>query len=334
MERNPSGADPVAPTRPTISDTQNYGLINQTPSTPLLLGNVELMAVPDVPPPSYEEATGISLSAATPVRACRQEPPVSDDVRAGRDRSDKKPTLPARPTAGRRSQIQPAPGSVPTGRQFPPTFNLYGSNLTNAYTLGEHQQSPLYAVNIRASWGNSGPTVALHNGPSLQAPLLAGVDFSNVSDQMSVTLPPPLSYRGGSTAVQLEVVFGWSHTYQFAIEVGTDRPNIHNEAFEWRHSSGSAIAALGGAHDGWKLVRMSTSTLGLGQPRCAPAFLTSDGREVVAVWSDALMSLTKQLKFSFCGTGLTGLLGERWAVMAVMSAIAIWEKELGNQVRR
>ncbi|EFX06517.1 hypothetical protein CMQ_6838 [Grosmannia clavigera kw1407] len=295
----------------------------------LLLDNTNVLAVPDVPPPSYEEATGILPPATSPV--C---PPASDAARAGLVRHEEKPTSPMRLATGRRSQIQPAPGSIPTGRQFPPTFNLYGGNLTNLYTLGEHQQTPLYAVNIRASWGNPGPTVALHNGPSTRAPLLAGVDFSNVTDQMSATLPPPISYRGGLTAVRLEVVYGWSHTYQFVMEVGTDRLNIHNEAFEWRHSSGSAIAALGGAHDGWKLVRMCTATLGPRQPRCAPAFLTSDGREVVAIWSDALMSLTKQLKFSFCGTGLSGLLGERWAVMAVMSALAIWEKELGNQARR
>ncbi|ERS97571.1 hypothetical protein HMPREF1624_05742 [Sporothrix schenckii ATCC 58251] len=224
---------------------------------------------------------------------------------------------------------RPAPGSVPTGRQFPAAFNLYGDNYSRVYFLGEHQQTPLYAVRMRPLWQMSNPVIALHNGPNPEtSPLLAAVDYVPMSDHMSITLPPPLTYRGGSTAVRLDIVLGWSHFYTFTMEVGTDPRNVHRETFEWRHSYGNAVAALGGAREGWKLVRMSTAPLP-GAPRAqpAPGFVSSDGREVVAMYSDARMSMTKQLKFAYVGTGLTGALGERWSVMAATSALAIWEKE-------
>ncbi|CAK7243979.1 MAG: hypothetical protein STHCBS139747_005513 [Sporothrix thermara] len=230
----------------------------------------------------------------------------------------------SRPPAGA------APGSVARGRQFPAAFNLYGDNYSRIYFLGEHQHTPLYAVRMRPVWQMTNPVIALHNGPDPEtAPLLAAVDYVSLSDHMSITLPPPLSYRGtGSTAVRLEIVLSWSHYYTFTMEVGTDLRNVHRETFEWRHSYGNAVAALGGAREGWKLVRMSTAPLlGAPRPHPAPGFMSSDGREVVAMYSDARMSMTKQLKFAFVGTGLTGALGERWSVMAATSALAIWEKE-------
>lgn len=223
-----------------------------------------------------------------------------------------------------------APGSIPTGRQFPQAINLYGDNYARQYFLGVHQHTPLYAVRVRPAWQMSNPVIALHNGPIAESsPLLAAVDYISMSDHMSITLPPPLTYRGtGSTAVRLEIVMGWSHFYTFSMEVGTDPRNVHREAFEWRHSYGNAVAALGGAREGWKLVRMSSAILPNAPRRLpGPDFTASDGREVVAMFSDARMSMSKQLKFAFVGTGLLGALGERWSVMAVTSALAIWEKE-------
>ncbi|CAK7199911.1 hypothetical protein SEUCBS139899_002598 [Sporothrix eucalyptigena] len=412
-----------------ISYSRDASTVNQTPSTPLLLDPVvappplaPLDAIPDVPPPSYEEATGISPTAPSPASAAslnRPVPPVpgpgqtsnhshsnnlavpsvgrplraaassghlgaggarrtsassntsvrtSGSMSAGRGSTvaaasasssalpnyqstggaigpnktgQPRPGMQGRPATsagpsgtGRfnssQQQAAPAPGSVPRGRQFPAAFNLYGDNWSRSYFLGEHQQTPLYAVRMRPVWQMTNPVIALHNGPNPEtAPLLAAVDYINLSDHMSITLPPPLTYRGtGSTAVRLDIVMGWSHHYTFTMEVGTDPRHVRREVFEWRHSYGNAVAALGGAREGWKLVRMSTSPLpGAPRPQPSPGFISSDGREVVAMYSDARMSMTKQLKFAFVGTGLTGALGERWSVMAATSALAIWEKE-------
>lgn len=194
----------------------------------------------------------------------------------------------------------------------------------------------MYAVRMRPSWEMRNPVIALHNGPTETAPLLAAVDYVPMSDHMVVTLPPPLTYPGfGSTAVRLEIVMGWTHYYTFTMEVGTAAGNVHMETFEWRHSSGNAIATLGGARDGWKLVRMSTQPLpGAPRPNPSLGFVSSDGREVVAMYSGARMSVSKHLKFAFVGTGLSGALGERWSVMAVTSALGIWEKEDAVNNRR
>lgn len=55
---------------------------------------------------------------------------------------------------------------------------------------------------------------------------------------------------------------------------------------------------------------------------------SSDGREIVAVWAGAGMaSVSKVLRFRFLGTGADGSLGDRWAIMAVASALAIWNRD-------
>ncbi len=367
-----------------VSYNRDASTVNQTPSTPLLLGSGPPLDIPpDVPPPSYEEATGISPTApglggppapyapplpqrtgSTAHLAIPGTYPVNGGRRASAGSSpsvgssSSQQALPAAAFqsagavgafAGAKSQNErpvtasggrvAAPGSVPRSRQFPAAFNLYGDNFSRSYTLGEHQHMPLYAVRFRPSWQSANPVMALHNGPNpATAPPLATVELmATMSENLLITLPPPLTYRGtGSTAVRLSLVMGWSHFYTFTMEVGTDAGNVRHEEYQWRHSSGTAIAALGGARDGWKLIRMATAPPP-GTPRNErqppPAFTSSDGREVVAMYADARMSMTKQLKFAFVGTGRTGALGERWAVMAVTSALAIWDKEEASQTR-
>lgn len=40
-----------------------------------------------------------------------------------------------------------------------------------------------------------------------------------------------------------------------------------------------------------------------------------------------IITVTKRMKFKFLGTGASGDLGERWAVMTVASALKIWDRE-------
>ncbi|KAK5631311.1 hypothetical protein RRF57_007025 [Xylaria bambusicola] len=122
----------------------------------------------------------------------------------------------------------------------------------------------------------------------------------------------------------------------FSIE--TNASGRARERFEWRHSHGFEVEALGGRHSGWKLVRMSNPPLSILHPSSLYAPLkrkyssnvlgqSSDGKEVVAVWSEVSWSLTKVLRFRFLSTGADGSLGDRWAVMAVASALAIWHRD-------
>ena len=152
---------------------------------------------------------------------------------------------------------------------------------------------------------------------------------------MTITLPPLPGRGAAGSEVRVEAEFGWHRTYRFMIETGTHPSNIRPETYEWRHSYGEAIAALDGDRDGWKLVRMTNGPPpGVDGQFVPGGYMTSDGKEVVAAWTDAFMSMTKRAKFAFLGTGQSGLLGERWAVMAVMSALGIWEKERRAKNRR
>lgn len=227
----------------------------------------------------------------------------------------------------------PPPGHQPINRQFPPSFGLYtDSALGRRYVLGEHQAQPLYAVSVHS--GLSGqPSTVLHNGPTTKHPPLAGADASTFGSSSTVELPPPL---GGGAAAQhqgaspsskerLESVGGlFSQKMSFALDL--DGPAAgRREAFEWRHSRGPEVAALGASHAGWKLVRLGGGGGGSGSG--------GNGEEVVAAWATARMSLSKQLQFHFLGAGASGLLGERWAIMAVITALRIWDRERRRRSR-
>lgn len=54
----------------------------------------------------------------------------------------------------------------------------------------------------------------------------------------------------------------------------------------------------------------------------------------VAVWANSVRSLGQDavMKFRFLGTGASGVLGERWATMAVLSALRMWQQ--GEMAKR
>ncbi|CCF35983.1 hypothetical protein CH063_07655 [Colletotrichum higginsianum] len=193
------------------------------------------------------------------------------------------------------------------------------ASFSRTLLLGEHQNQPFYALSIHSGFTSS-PPIVLHSGPANTSPPLASVDYHSFSTKMSMTLPPaPKGSPGGAPVIELEYNLDFpTLNYAFAMGVG---PNCERlERFEWRSSSGEAIAMLDGRSRGWKLVRLAQSAGSAG-------FRSSDGKEVVAVWTDAGLSMTKVAKFAFTGSGLTGELGERWAIMAVISGLAICERQ-------
>ncbi|WYZ41070.1 hypothetical protein EsH8_IV_001411 [Colletotrichum jinshuiense] len=225
------------------------------------------------------------------------------------------------------SQTAPRPGSGPPGpqitRQFPPAFNVYSKSFSGTLLLGEHRDKPFYGLSIHTGLSSS-PPIVLHHGPADSFPPLASVEHHSFSSRMSITLPPaPKGSPGGAPVVELESKADFpSSSYIFSMGVG---PNCERlETFEWRTSSGGAIAMLAGSSRGWKLVRLAHTV----PPNAGPqAFRGSDGKEVVAVWTDAGMSMSKAAKFAFLGSGLTGELGERWAIMAAISGLAIFVRQ-------
>ncbi|KAK8065901.1 hypothetical protein PG997_012648 [Apiospora hydei] len=153
--------------------------------------------------------------------------------------------------------------------------------------LGETEtKPPLYAVSFHAGW--TGPDVELHSGLNETDPPLATAKRGSLigGDSATIKLPGPPTTAATAAARPSR------NTYDFTIEVGGQR-----EKFEWQHV---------GMRTGWQLARLSTN-------------------EAVAhfEWTNLTK---KELYFQFVGSGLIGALGERWAVMAVITAIRAWDR--------
>lgn len=217
--------------------------------------------------------------------------------------------------------------SIP--RQFPPSFDMYKDGWASKhYFLGQPRSAPLYAVSLHTGWSGK-PDIVLHSGPTEDAPPLASSNKNTLSRSADVTLPPLPGSVAKATTERIEVSggnWGGHSVLSFSVEVGdTGR----REDFEWRHSRGDDVAALGGRSDGWKLVRIAADGPGGAKPGSTSSgggARSSDGKEVVAVWATTHRRLHKGFRFRFLGTGADGSLGERWAIMAVVSALRGWDK--------
>lgn len=218
----------------------------------------------------------------------------------------KNPLNPQVPLA---QQLQVAAGpSASVNRQFPPEFNLYSANiLGRTFNLGQHQHTPIYVVSIHTGWSGN-PDVVLHTSTNVNSPPLATANFKTFTNDTIIKLPP-LNPQSPPTETTLKGSI-FMRTWSFSVEVPGPNGQLRREPFEWRHSRGEEVHTLGSVWgSGWKLVRQ------LGQTK-----------EVVAAFTEGTMSLSKKFCFKFTGAGQTGALGERWAVMAVITAMAIWEK--------
>ncbi|KAL8383358.1 hypothetical protein RB595_006892 [Gaeumannomyces hyphopodioides] len=225
-------------------------------------------------------------------------------------------------------------------RQFPTRFTLYSTNygFSRTFVIGSDEAPEIYAVRLHSGFSSSAPVV-LHNGPDPDRnDVLATVDFASFGGDFTLTLPPMPGQPGGASVVEVEADFGFTNRcYRFNVEVGQPgATEVRTESFEWRHSYGAAVDSLGGSWAGWKLVRTSRGPPPGASGGSPPGqFVTSDGCEVVAVWAGSgPMSFTESARFSFVGTGDSVLLGQRWAVAAVMSALGLWEKERRQRQRK
>ncbi|KAF7558481.1 hypothetical protein G7046_g5676 [Stylonectria norvegica] len=277
--------------------------------------NASAAPQPGEAPPSYFESI-------------RQQPPAI--LIASSSSSSPPQYLPS----GSNAAAQPPPAhpqaSSQIPRQFPIAFNLYRQGMAaRYYTLGEHQNEPVYIISLHSGFSEESPIV-LHSGPTLASGPLATVEWRVFGAGFDVALPPP----PGSNRQFAEEKVEWHSklggfgvgAYGFSIEAGNSGAR---EAFEWRHSRGTAISTLGGDYAGWKLVSLARRA-----SSASGGFTDSEGNEVVAAWTINNGSLTKAAKFQFMGSGMTGELGERWAIMAVVTAFAMLQKMMRRRRNR
>jgi hypothetical protein len=206
------------------------------------------------------------------------------------------------------------------------------------FHLGEHEDQPLYAVTLSLDFAGKSSHLTLHSGPEPDSPALAVAETSRVgriTHRSLITLP---GYGVGSETTTTEGLSAHpsgltSVSYSFSADVGRGggrEQDVRREKFEWRTSRGGEVKNLD-TGPGRKLVRLSTESDGVGGTRAVrDPGATSDGREVVAVWADnGRWRENRTGRFQFLGSGATGELGEGFAVMAIATALRIWE--LGNE---
>ncbi|RYC64447.1 hypothetical protein CHU98_g1738 [Xylaria longipes] len=181
------------------------------------------------PPPSYAEATGV----------------VDLDNQANIRRHSTTNTSPT-PVYGSSSSVAP--------HIFPPAFCLYCLS-TRHYVIGQSQYLPLYAVSTHATL-SSKPDLVIYNGASEDTPPLAFVDHEAFSRSAGITLPARQDSRFPASHELLESGGPFTRIMSFNIETAVS--DGRREHFEWRHSSGVEVEALGGRHSvpwlwrGWK----------------------------------------------------------------------------------
>lgn len=233
-------------------------------------------------------------------------------------------------------------------RQFPPVMNAYyqWQSIKTFNLCGTTKEDPLCVVEMHTGFSGTPPLglkpgLLLHNGMSTKDPILAVAgDESQFAARVyafnanSIIMLPPLDSRASHQAMTTEVMRPSATSnngvaFAFSIEVGE---KLKRERFEWRKIKKGDDHE--GSPGGFKLLRLSAgskksdpSADGSSSSRIdSSSSLTGDECEIVA-----LMTLTRswaKIKHPFSleltGSALSGALGERWALMVVITALRLW----------
>ncbi|KAF6808552.1 hypothetical protein CPLU01_15659 [Colletotrichum plurivorum] len=229
--------------------------------------------------------------------------------------------------------------------QFPTDLYAYlqwNKNLLRAYHLGDHSCRKLFTLSTYSGVSSSGPGVPcmiIHNGPSETDPALATFreekGWNLLSRNSFITMPPDFADpgRGEITEVMVgEAPNGRSDlVFRFSVEVNAPKGaggagGRIREDFEWRKMHQDE---LNNFKNGYKLYRLRP-----GQPS-SPLVggVSADhvGEVVASARFKSATSVIKPFCMSFHGSGLDGQLGDRWAVLAIMTIFRIWSLDFQNR---
>ncbi|KAI1378959.1 hypothetical protein F4677DRAFT_410160 [Hypoxylon crocopeplum] len=254
------------------------------------------------------------------------------------------------PTQELPSYAAPRAGESPrniagVSNRFPQSLNAYfvKNMFSKNFHLGEHSDNKLFAVTMHSGW-TSKPLLELHAGPTDKDPVMATAENESKwgsGKKTLVEIIPSAVGQAWATApgsaqgqapqkISMQQQHNWKHvTHPFSVEVGLGK-DVRREDFEWRRSRGGEVQSLDKhAGYGFKLVRLSSSAVGQGGERASRSEgATSDGKEVVAAWSyNSSWSASKVFKFQYLESGATGVLGDSFALAALMTALKIWYME-------
>ncbi|KAI1207112.1 uncharacterized protein F4807DRAFT_435623 [Annulohypoxylon truncatum] len=211
----------------------------------------------------------------------------------------------------------------------------YQWRISTIFHLGSITDKRLFAVAVHTGLSGKGPGrpgVILHNGPTDKDPMLAaaGDENGNISSLNSIiTLARP---SGGAsnenyTEIMHAATSSGTATFRFSTETG-HKQGVRREDFEWRKSKGDQDKNLVDSpwKCGFKLLRLSNrsgkdANLGDGASQGS----TSGGPEVVAIFAwNSNWSVMNPFRIEFRESGQTGELGEKFAVIAIITGLRLW----------
>ncbi|KAM7192044.1 hypothetical protein V8F20_009020 [Naviculisporaceae sp. PSN 640] len=221
--------------------------------------------------------------------------------------------------------------------------------------------APLFTIQRHGAWGTGKddqpkPMIILYQGADTNGPIAGTItkdkDGGLLTHDTIIELRPASELAGKTIRERLESDVSISlknSRFRFSFDIAAENEGgetqTRRETFEWRISKAIEVRSLDSTAFGWKLVRLavapSSSTTDTdkdkpvssrGGPReSREAGETSDGKEVVAAWSEnSGMTLSKVAKFHFLGRGATGKFGDDWALMVALSAFPLWKFTSGS----
>ncbi|KAI0162005.1 hypothetical protein GGR57DRAFT_308611 [Xylariaceae sp. FL1272] len=225
------------------------------------------------------------------------------------------------------AHAEPAPHydavlAKPTVGKYPKILNGYFSKGCNSNIyLGGREKERMYLMTQNGTFSGK-PEFVLHDGPKETDPVLATSERDSIikpkSHQLTIPAEDGVPHKEKSQRIEMKSssLFMRHNSYTFETDVGLGK-ETRRERFEWRQTLGGEVEELEGYNWGWKLVRISNDSNG--------ASSSSGAEEVVAAWTfDSSLSVTHSFRIQFLGHALTGLMGDRWATLTIMSALKIW----------
>ncbi|KAI8962864.1 hypothetical protein F5Y11DRAFT_365539 [Daldinia sp. FL1419] len=208
--------------------------------------------------------------------------------------------------------------------------------ITPTFHIGDATDKRLFAVKVHTGFGGRGPGrpgLVLHNGPSDLYPMLAAAGdepYANSYSLNSIITLPPLSgssFDDNCTEIMRAATSHGTAVFRFSIEVGPGK-GLWREDFEWRKSNGGGDKDLVDApwKCGFKLFRLAPRSTKDPVPGDeTPQKTTTGNQELVAVFAwNSNLHLMDPFKIEFRGEGGMGLLGERFALMTVITGLKLW----------
>ena len=219
-------------------------------------------------------------------------------------------------------------------RPFPLiTGAYYQWKMSATFHLGESADQRLYAVSTHIGWGRKGrPGIILHNGSTNKDPMLAAAGeepgWNDFSPNSVMMLPPlPGSPQERCTELMRAGVSEKIVHFRFSIEVGHGK-KLQREDFVWQTCKGEEAKKLVDEpwECGFKLMRLPDRAAGRsGEGSKEAPSLPGEGQEILAVFAwNRGWSLTNPFRIQFVGSGRRAVMGERWELMVVITALRLW----------